>query len=194
VHGTDESNKANGRNLPAEPSTITFAERREYFMDRADIHYRRPGGTHMSEIIVYKTCIGIVNRLYGTTRAAEFSPMNLKVIRAEMIKRDWVRPVPEAFIDAILFGPREAEAHRREKRRAARKTPLGYGNEREPTARETPSAAPVIGAPSPPTAAPSRMAWTPPTARTIALPRKTRPIAPRPPTGTHTSTPTGQRS
>lgn len=101
AHGTKESREAydrliatwlaNGRKLPVESSTITIAELCDLFMEHAEVHYRRPDGTTTSEIVIYKDCIGIVTRLYGTTRAAEFSPMNLKVVRTEMIKRDWVR-------------------------------------------------------------------------------------------------------
>ncbi len=83
---------AAGRRLPgSQLPDISIAELIERFWDHVQLWYRHPDGTPTSEVRSYKLPLGILNRLYGETRAEDFGPLALESVRNEMIDKNWKR-------------------------------------------------------------------------------------------------------
>lgn len=64
---------------------ITVVELLDRFWIHANGYYRKPDGTPTTSISCIRMALKPLNRLYGSTRVAEFGPMALKVVRKEMI-------------------------------------------------------------------------------------------------------------
>ena len=72
---------ANGRRLPVSPDDITIVELLDRFFSHADTYYRRPDGSHSSEIKVFRLALRPLKELYGTANVADFGPRGLKAVR-----------------------------------------------------------------------------------------------------------------
>lgn len=81
---------ANGRRSPA-ASDLSVAELIVRYWAHVGTYYRSPDGTPTSEPSALKPSLGILNRLYGKTQAAEFGPLTLENCRRAMIEKGWSR-------------------------------------------------------------------------------------------------------
>ncbi len=61
------------------------------FMGHAEEHYRRPDGTHTSEVGEYRLALRPVVHLYGMTPSVAFGPLALKAVRDVMVQ-GWKHP------------------------------------------------------------------------------------------------------
>jgi integrase len=66
-------------------SVVTVAELCAAFLDHAERHYRRPDGTHTSELGIFKLAIGPLMRLYAHSLASDFGPLQLKAVRQSIL-------------------------------------------------------------------------------------------------------------
>ena len=71
------------------------------FLDHAERYYRTPDGRMTSEVGEVTWAIKLVRELFGFTRAAEFGPPNLAVVRQHMIKLKWCRSLINRRIDRV---------------------------------------------------------------------------------------------
>jgi len=71
--------------------TISVAELCAAFNDHAKIYYRLPSGKESKEVSTFATLTKIIVSIYGRLPASAFSPLKLKAVRNNMIKRDWSR-------------------------------------------------------------------------------------------------------
>jgi integrase len=82
---------ASGCQFQGEPEHITIREVCARFWTYAEGYYIKPDGSHTSEIDCYRSAIKPLLELYGLSRAAEFGPKALKLVRQKMIKLGWHR-------------------------------------------------------------------------------------------------------
>src|SRR5207245_5551297 len=82
---------ANGRRLPDEESDRDVNEVIAAFWEHAKGYYRRPGGAMSMELGHYQRCLRELRKLYGTTVANEFGPVQLGIVRDHMVSLGWVR-------------------------------------------------------------------------------------------------------
>jgi integrase len=75
------------------PADLSINEVMVAFLRYAAKHYRRPDGTTTNELKEYRYSLRPIRSLYGFTRAAEFGPLALKVVREQMIQAGWSRKV-----------------------------------------------------------------------------------------------------
>jgi len=81
-----------GRRLP--PSTdLAVVELCDRFWEHAQSYYRHPDGSPTGEAISFKYAMGPLVRLYGPTPVADFKPLALQAVRAEMVRMGWCRNV-----------------------------------------------------------------------------------------------------
>jgi integrase len=80
--------EAAGRSLPPKETAagVTINELALAFLRHAEQHYRRPDGTHTSEVWQYRLAMRPLSHLYGHTPAATFGPLALKAIRRLMVE------------------------------------------------------------------------------------------------------------
>ncbi len=86
--------EAAGRRLPAQDAQapdLSVNELALAFMSHAKEHYRRPDGTHTTEVAEYRLALRPVVHLYGNTQAAAFGPLALKAVRDLMVQ-GWKHP------------------------------------------------------------------------------------------------------
>jgi integrase len=78
---------ANGRRLPSDDpaESATIDELILSFWRFAERHYRNEDGNPTNELNDYRLSLRPLRELYGTLRAAEFSPLKLKAVRQRMI-------------------------------------------------------------------------------------------------------------
>jgi integrase len=82
---------ANGRRLAdpaADAAALTVNELILAFWRHAEQHYRRGDCSPTSELADYRLSLRPLRELYGTTPAADFSPLKLKAVRQRMIDAD----------------------------------------------------------------------------------------------------------
>src|SRR5262249_58478901 len=94
-----------GRSLPAtdgDTPALTVNELILRFWRHAEEHYRRPDGTHTSELADYKKSLRPLRQLFGTLPVVEFSPLKLKAVRQAMIDADLCRRVINQRIRRIV--------------------------------------------------------------------------------------------
>ena len=72
-------------------NSITIKELCARFTIYAQSYYRNPDGTATSELLNFEILIKLLNKLYGSTPAAEFGPLKLKAVREEMVIKKGVR-------------------------------------------------------------------------------------------------------
>lgn len=61
------------------------------FWNYAQSYYRKPDGTHSSEISVLQSLLRLLRQYYGHTPAVEFGPRALAALRQVIINRGWCR-------------------------------------------------------------------------------------------------------
>lgn len=72
-------------------SSLTVAELAVKYLAHAETYYRKPDGTTTTEVSSIRLAMRPMNRLYSRLPAAEFSPLKLDAVRAEMIRMGWAR-------------------------------------------------------------------------------------------------------
>lgn len=82
---------ASGSRRAPSAAPISVVELAARFLEHATTYYRKPDGTQTSEVDNFKQAIRPLRDLYGRTLAADFGPLTLKVVRADMLRRDWSR-------------------------------------------------------------------------------------------------------
>lgn len=76
---------------PAGGTDLSTNELLALFLRHAETHYRRPDGTHTSEVHGYRNTIRVCRTLYAGLPAADFGPLQLKAVRGEMVRLGWCR-------------------------------------------------------------------------------------------------------
>ncbi len=79
------------RDLHRSNRQSTVTELIAAFWRYAQAYYRKPDGTATSELSNYKQALRPLRRLYGSTPAAQFGPLDLQSVRQEMIRLGWSR-------------------------------------------------------------------------------------------------------
>jgi len=83
---------AAGRQLPAEPATITVKEVLSRFWTYAEQYYRHETDGRVKELEQFALALRPLKELYAETPAADFGPRALKAVRQKMIDAGWCRP------------------------------------------------------------------------------------------------------
>ena len=87
--------------IPRLATELTVAEVIVDYWRHAKRYYRLPNGTTSSEVSAIKLALGPLKDLYGDTRAVEFGPLALKVLREKMIAAGWKRTSINHQVDRI---------------------------------------------------------------------------------------------
>ena len=82
---------AAGRQLPAEPNTITVKELLARFWTHAEQYYRTITDGRSKELEQFKLALRPLKELYGDVPATGFGPRALKTVRQTMIDKGWCR-------------------------------------------------------------------------------------------------------
>jgi integrase len=96
---------AAGRSLPAVNDgapTLTVNGLILAFYRHAEQHYRRPDGTHTSELADYRKSLRPLRELFGRLPVVDFSPLKLKAVRQKMLEADLCRRVINQRIRRIV--------------------------------------------------------------------------------------------
>jgi len=91
---------ASGRQIHAKPEHITVGEVCAAFWTHAQTYYTKDGAL-TSEIDCYRSAMRPLLKLYSTTKAEEFGPKALKVVRQKMIDLGWCRKTVNKNIGRI---------------------------------------------------------------------------------------------
>ena len=92
---------ANGRRVRVAAPDLSVAELCAAFMRHAVTYYRKPDGTPTGTPWNYKAATGFLDRLYGTTDTAAFTPQALKAVREAMVRADWSRKTVNQGVNLI---------------------------------------------------------------------------------------------
>lgn len=94
---------ANGRRLPSNNGHTdhTVNELCSAYWTHAESHYRKPDGSHTSELGNLKYPIRNLKQLYGHTVAKQFGPLSLKAVRQAMIDAKHCRSRINRDVDRI---------------------------------------------------------------------------------------------
>jgi integrase len=91
-----------GRRLPDQAAgDVTVAELLAAFWDHAAEHYRRPDGTHTSEMGNFKLAFRPLVAMYAHTSAAAFSPKALQAVRARMVEGGAARRTINKWVNRV---------------------------------------------------------------------------------------------
>lgn len=71
------------------------------FRSHAQSHYRHPDGTPTTELKELGLSLRPLCDLYGPTPAAEFGPLALAAVRAEMVRRGWCRTLVNRRVERV---------------------------------------------------------------------------------------------
>jgi len=82
---------AAGRQLPANPNTLTVKELLARFWMHAEAYYRTLTDGRTKELEQFRLALRPMNELYGNTPATQFGPRALKTVRQTMIGKGWCR-------------------------------------------------------------------------------------------------------
>ena len=82
---------AAGRQLPAPADELTVTMLVAKFWEHAQAYYRHADGTPTSEVESFRHALRPLRRLYGDTRAVDFSPLCLKALRNVMTQPSTVK-------------------------------------------------------------------------------------------------------
>jgi len=82
---------AAGRQLPANPNTITVKELLARFWTHAEQYYRTLTDGRAKELEQFRLALRPLKELYGQTLAVDFGPRALKTVRQTMMGKGWCR-------------------------------------------------------------------------------------------------------
>ncbi|NNM84740.1 MAG: site-specific integrase [Phycisphaerales bacterium] len=71
------------------------------FLKHVQSYYRTPAGKPTSEQATFKGLIKLLREAYGTAPAKDFGPLQLQVLRQQMLKLDWCRKYINAQTDRV---------------------------------------------------------------------------------------------
>ena len=92
---------AAGKQLPADPSTITVKELLARFWTHAEKYYRTVTDGRVKELEQFRLAFRPLRELYGESAAVEFGPRALKAVRQKMIDQGWCRPYINKQVNRI---------------------------------------------------------------------------------------------
>ena len=92
---------AAGRQLPADPDTITIKELIARFWIHAEQYYRTVTDGRVKELEQFRLALRPLKELYADTRATDFGPRALKALRQRMVAKGWSRPYVNKQINRI---------------------------------------------------------------------------------------------
>jgi hypothetical protein len=84
---------AAGRQLPADPTTLTIKELLARFWTHAEQYYRTLTDGRIKELEQYRLALRPLKELYADTPAADFGPRALKAVRLKMIDHGLVQAI-----------------------------------------------------------------------------------------------------
>jgi integrase len=89
---------------PAEPviAPLTIAELVLMFEKHAEVYYRRADGTPTGELENYRNAFKPLKEMFGTTPAADFGPMRLKLVRQRMVDSGLSRGVVNRRVQRLV--------------------------------------------------------------------------------------------
>lgn len=82
---------AHGQQLPVAAEIMTVSEIIARFITHAENYYRRPDGQMSSEVASFRLALRPLRELYGSTKATDFGPVALKLVRQKMTELGWCR-------------------------------------------------------------------------------------------------------
>jgi len=92
---------AAGRQLPADPTTLTVKELLARFWTHAEQYYRTLTDGRIKELEQYRLALRPLKELYADTPAADFGPRALKAVRLKMVDMGWCRPYVNKQVNRI---------------------------------------------------------------------------------------------
>jgi len=92
---------AAGRQLPADPTTLTVKELLARFWTHAEQYYRTVTDGRVKELEQYRLALRPLKELYADTPASEFGPRALKAVQLKMIDLGWCRPYVNKQLNRI---------------------------------------------------------------------------------------------
>jgi len=92
---------AAGRQLPADPNTITVKELLARFWAHAEQYYRTLTDGRSKELEQFRLALRPMKEFYGNTPATEFGPRALKTVRQKMIEMGWCRSYTNKQVNRI---------------------------------------------------------------------------------------------
>lgn len=92
---------AAGRQLRADPQTLTVKELIARYWKHAEDYYVKPDGQPTSQLGVLRGVLRPLRDLFGETQAADFSPLALKAVRQRMVNRGWSRTTINQAVSRI---------------------------------------------------------------------------------------------
>jgi len=82
---------ANGRQLPQPPEEVTVSELVARYWAFAQAYYVDAKGNQMPEASHMHTILKMLREAYGHSKAGEFGPRALRIVRQTMVQRGWCR-------------------------------------------------------------------------------------------------------
>ncbi len=92
---------AAGRQLPADPDTITIKELIARFWIHAEQYYRTVTDGRVKELEQFRLALRPLKELYADTRATDFGPRALQALRQRMVAKGWSRPYVNKQINRV---------------------------------------------------------------------------------------------
>ncbi|HUW34124.1 MAG TPA: site-specific integrase, partial [Planctomycetota bacterium] len=92
---------AAGRQLPADPNTITVKELLARFWTHAEQYYRTLTDGRAKELEQFRLALRPMKELYGNTPATEFGPRALKTVRQKMVEMGWCRSYTNKQVNRV---------------------------------------------------------------------------------------------
>jgi integrase len=103
---------ANDRQSPVEPVRgLTVRHMLDGYRRHAANHYRKPDGTPTTGYDNVLLAIEPLERLYGSSPAADFGPRALRAVRAHMIERGWCQGHINSAVGKVKLAFRWAASH-----------------------------------------------------------------------------------
>ena len=90
-----------GKQLPADPASITVKELVARFWHHAESYYRTITDGRNKELEQFRLALRPLKKLYSPTAAVEFGPRSLKALQQEMVKMGWCRPYINKQVNRI---------------------------------------------------------------------------------------------
>jgi integrase len=83
------------------PTTATVAVLLARFWEHAEAHYRQPDGAPGNELHCFRSALRPVRALYADLPANDFSPLKLKAVRVELVRRGLAREFVNGLVRRV---------------------------------------------------------------------------------------------
>lgn len=100
-HRTLAEWEANGQTLVAACDEITVVEVISLYLKHAQVHYRKPSGEPAVEFGNIVRACRLLKKLYGTTRAHQFTPRDLKTLQNAWVRTAIARSTVNRYVSIV---------------------------------------------------------------------------------------------